>query len=191
VGVANGYRELELEAAGLTREDRVPKMEESLEIMKRLWAGEEVTFEGVYTRVSSGRMGVTPYQKPRPPLEMAAQIGASANESLAAYMLGQIALLRGEYEPALPLLERALQSARASGMPYLQVSALCSLGTARLDISRQFVPQVIQYHTQALELLHQQPAQLPLPRRAWIGLRLLVSLRVDPHVAAKSFEQGL
>ncbi len=78
VGVANGYRELELEAAGLTRKDRVPKIEESLEIMKRLWAGEEVTFEGAYTRVSSGRMGLTPYQKPHPPLEMAAQsIGAT------------------------------------------------------------------------------------------------------------------
>lgn len=78
VGVANGYRELELEAAGLTRKDRVPKMEESLEIMTRLWRGEEVTFEGAYTRVFSGRMGFTPYQKPYPPLEMAAQsVGAA------------------------------------------------------------------------------------------------------------------
>ncbi len=78
VGVANGYRERELEAAGLSRKDRAPKMEESLEIMKRLWAGEEVTVEGAYARVSSGRMGFTPYQRPRPPLEMAAQsVGAA------------------------------------------------------------------------------------------------------------------
>lgn len=78
VGVANGYRERELEAAGHSRKDRAPKMEESLEIMKRLWAGEEITVEGGYTRISSGRMGFTPYQKPRPPLEMAAQsIGAA------------------------------------------------------------------------------------------------------------------
>ena len=38
VGVAIGYREAELEAVGLARVDRVPKLEESLELMKRLWA---------------------------------------------------------------------------------------------------------------------------------------------------------
>src|ERR671924_1869541 len=48
VGVAIGYRETELEAVGLRRRDRVSKLEESLTVMKRLWSGEEVTFEGRY-----------------------------------------------------------------------------------------------------------------------------------------------
>lgn len=73
VGVAIGYREKELEAVGLGRKDRVPKLEESLALMKRLWSGEEVTFEGRYTRVTAGRLGFTPCQRPHPPLEMAAQ----------------------------------------------------------------------------------------------------------------------
>src|SRR5918911_4940096 len=61
VGVAIGYREKELEAVGLTRKDRVPRLEESLDIMKRLWAGEEVTFSGVYTKLTASRMGFTTY----------------------------------------------------------------------------------------------------------------------------------
>ncbi|PWU24681.1 MAG: hypothetical protein C5B48_05165 [Candidatus Rokuibacteriota bacterium] len=73
VGVAIGYREKELEAAGLTRKDRVPKLEESLALMKQLWSGETVTFRGAYTCVAEGRMGFAPYQKPHPPLEMGAQ----------------------------------------------------------------------------------------------------------------------
>lgn len=73
VGVAIGYREKELELVGLRRKDRVPKLEESLALMKRLWAGEEVTFEGTYAAVTRGRMGFTPYQTPHPPLEMGAQ----------------------------------------------------------------------------------------------------------------------
>jgi alkanesulfonate monooxygenase SsuD/methylene tetrahydromethanopterin reductase-like flavin-dependent oxidoreductase (luciferase family) len=73
VGVAIGYREKELETAGLARKDRVAKLEESITLMKRLWAGDEVTFEGAYTRVTAGRMGFTPYQQPHPPLEMGAQ----------------------------------------------------------------------------------------------------------------------
>jgi alkanesulfonate monooxygenase SsuD/methylene tetrahydromethanopterin reductase-like flavin-dependent oxidoreductase (luciferase family) len=78
VGVAIGYREKELEAAGLTRKDRVPKLEESLELMKRLWRGEEITFDGAYTRVHGGRLGFLPSQRPHPPLEMGAQsVGAT------------------------------------------------------------------------------------------------------------------
>lgn len=73
LGVAVGYREQELKAAGLTRKDRGPKLDESLDIMKRLWSGEEVTYEGRYTVVEKGRMGFTPYQRPHPPIEMGAQ----------------------------------------------------------------------------------------------------------------------
>ena len=73
VGVAIGYREKELETAGLTRKDRAPKLEESLALMKELWSGREVTFRGTYTRITAGRMGFTPFQQPHPPLEMGAQ----------------------------------------------------------------------------------------------------------------------
>ena len=78
VGVAIGYRERELEAAGLARKDRVPKLEESVALMKQLWSGAEVTVDGTYTRVTAGRMGFRPYQTPHPPLEMGAQsVGAT------------------------------------------------------------------------------------------------------------------
>ena len=46
LGVGLGYREAELEAAGAAREDCVPRLTESLTLMKRLWTGEEVTFQG-------------------------------------------------------------------------------------------------------------------------------------------------
>ena len=81
VGVAIGYREKELETAGLARKDRVPKLEESLALMKRLWRGEEVTFEGAYTRVTRARLGFTPFQTPHPPLEMGAQSEAATRRA--------------------------------------------------------------------------------------------------------------
>jgi alkanesulfonate monooxygenase SsuD/methylene tetrahydromethanopterin reductase-like flavin-dependent oxidoreductase (luciferase family) len=73
LGLSIGYREAELQAAGLTRKDRVPKFEESIELMKLLWSGEEVTFRGRYTTVENVRMGFTPYQKPHPLIELGAQ----------------------------------------------------------------------------------------------------------------------
>jgi alkanesulfonate monooxygenase SsuD/methylene tetrahydromethanopterin reductase-like flavin-dependent oxidoreductase (luciferase family) len=73
LGVAIGYREAELKAVRLTRKDRVPKLEESLAVMKQLWSGEEVTFAGRYTQVAKLRMGLTPVQKPHPPIVMGCQ----------------------------------------------------------------------------------------------------------------------
>ena len=81
LGVAIGYRETELEAVGLTRKDRVPKLEESLVLMKRLWSGEEVTFEGRYCRVKNVRMGFTPMQSPHPPIVMGAQSEGAARRA--------------------------------------------------------------------------------------------------------------
>ena len=40
VGVGLGYRETELAAAGVSRKDRAPKLEESLVVMTRLWSGD-------------------------------------------------------------------------------------------------------------------------------------------------------
>jgi len=78
VGVGIGYRDRELTAAGVTRKDRVPKLEESLALMKRLWADEEVTVDGRYTKLDRGRTGYRSFQQPHPFLEMAAQsVGAT------------------------------------------------------------------------------------------------------------------
>jgi alkanesulfonate monooxygenase SsuD/methylene tetrahydromethanopterin reductase-like flavin-dependent oxidoreductase (luciferase family) len=73
VGVSIGYREKELQAAGVTRRDRVPKLTESIDVMKRLWSGEEVTHHGRYVTVEGARLGFTPYQQPHPPIEVGAQ----------------------------------------------------------------------------------------------------------------------
>ena len=64
VGISIGYREVELRAAGLGRPDRAARLERSLEVMKRLWRGDEV---------HGARMGLLPLQKPHPPFEFGAQ----------------------------------------------------------------------------------------------------------------------
>jgi alkanesulfonate monooxygenase SsuD/methylene tetrahydromethanopterin reductase-like flavin-dependent oxidoreductase (luciferase family) len=73
LGVAIGYRDEELQAVGLSRRDRVAKFEESLYVMKRLWAGEEVTYSGKYVTLTGARLGFVPYQRPHPPIEVGAQ----------------------------------------------------------------------------------------------------------------------
>jgi alkanesulfonate monooxygenase SsuD/methylene tetrahydromethanopterin reductase-like flavin-dependent oxidoreductase (luciferase family) len=78
LGAAIGFREVELAAVGLTRRDRVPKLVESIDIIKRLWAGETVTLEGKYTRLAGVRTALIPRQTPRPPIILGCQSEGSA-----------------------------------------------------------------------------------------------------------------
>ena len=65
-GVGLGYRPEEFEAAGATMSERVPRFEEGLALMKRLWTESEVTHHGRFYRVTGARPTAQPYQRPYP-----------------------------------------------------------------------------------------------------------------------------
>ena len=72
VNAALGYRDEEYEAFGVTRDDRVARMFETLRLARLLWAGGEVTFDGRFTRVTRAQIGVRPVQQPHPRIWIAA-----------------------------------------------------------------------------------------------------------------------
>src|SRR5919106_1469769 len=47
---------------------RVAQLAEAVRLIKRLWTGEPVDFEGRYYRVRGGRCRRRPHQSPRPPI---------------------------------------------------------------------------------------------------------------------------
>ena len=65
-GLGLGYRPEEFEAAGATMAERVPRFEEGLELMKRLWTDDTVTHHGRFYRVTGARPTARPYQQPYP-----------------------------------------------------------------------------------------------------------------------------
>jgi alkanesulfonate monooxygenase SsuD/methylene tetrahydromethanopterin reductase-like flavin-dependent oxidoreductase (luciferase family) len=65
-GIGLGYRAEEFEAAGSTMSERVPRFEEGLALMKRLWTDAEVTHHGRFYRVTGARPTAHPYQRPYP-----------------------------------------------------------------------------------------------------------------------------
>ena len=94
LGVGIGYRETELEAVGATRKDRVPRLTESIEVMKRLWSGEEVDHEGRYWQLHGAKMGFSTVQQPHPPIWIACQsdgaVRRAARIADACYLAPQI-----------------------------------------------------------------------------------------------------
>jgi alkanesulfonate monooxygenase SsuD/methylene tetrahydromethanopterin reductase-like flavin-dependent oxidoreductase (luciferase family) len=68
VGVGIGFHPKELEAAGITRHDRVGRFEEALEVMKKVWSGEAVHHHGAHFNLSGVQPLLRPVQRPHPPL---------------------------------------------------------------------------------------------------------------------------
>lgn len=71
-GVGIGYRDVEYEAFGTNSKERVPRMLEALQLIKRLWAEEVVNFEGRFFRVHDATCTIRPVQQPMPPIWIAA-----------------------------------------------------------------------------------------------------------------------
>ena len=90
LGVGLGYRETELEAFSTNRRDRVSRFEESLSLMKQLWTGESVTFQGKHWQVNEAKMSLIPVQQPHPPVWIAAQSTGAARR---AAMMGEACLI--------------------------------------------------------------------------------------------------
>jgi len=138
LGVAIGYREAELEAVGLTRKDRVPKLVESLTLMKQLWSGEEVTFTGRYTRVTKLRMGLTPVQKPHPPIVMGCQseraTARAARLTDGVFLGPQVSW--ADIGKLLDVYQRARLEAGHSTPGVLGASRALLLGEDRADAAR-------------------------------------------------------
>ena len=122
--------------------------------------------------------------------ELAMEIGAADNASEGYFTQGQIAWLRGEYESAIDLQQRALETGRTSGMPYLQTSALCALGTAHLDISQDHSDKVAQIHTEAKGLL-EMPLGTATGAIAWAELGFCAMTLGDLDGASEMFQKGL
>ncbi|MFQ5830446.1 MAG: LLM class flavin-dependent oxidoreductase [Candidatus Methylomirabilia bacterium] len=71
-GVGLGYREVEDRAFGLGKGERVPRLLNHLDVIRRLWAGQAVTFDSPYCRLVGARTALRPMQHPHPPIWMAA-----------------------------------------------------------------------------------------------------------------------
>jgi alkanesulfonate monooxygenase SsuD/methylene tetrahydromethanopterin reductase-like flavin-dependent oxidoreductase (luciferase family) len=71
-GVGLGYRDVEFDAFGVPKGERVRRFEEYLALIQRLWTEDRVSYAGASCRLDDVRMNIRPVQKPRPPIWIAA-----------------------------------------------------------------------------------------------------------------------
>ena len=68
LGVGVGYKVEEFESFAVSSKERGARTNEGLEIIRRLWEGETLTFEGKYYTVTKAKLTPEPIQQPRPPI---------------------------------------------------------------------------------------------------------------------------
>lgn len=71
-GVGLGYRDVEFDAFGVARDERVRRLERNLDVASRLLAGDAVSLDDPDCRLDEVRMSLRPPQSPRPPIWMGA-----------------------------------------------------------------------------------------------------------------------
>jgi probable F420-dependent oxidoreductase len=77
LGVGIGWNAVEYEGLGMDFHNRGKRMEEQIEVMRRLWTERSVTFEGRHHRVTAAGLNPMPVQRPIP-----IWIGASAERAI-------------------------------------------------------------------------------------------------------------
>lgn len=78
LGVGLGYRDTEYEAFGITRSEAPGRLIEGVDIIKRLWTDDSVSYDGKYFQLEDVSIRPKPVQSPRPPI----WVGASNESSI-------------------------------------------------------------------------------------------------------------
>jgi alkanesulfonate monooxygenase SsuD/methylene tetrahydromethanopterin reductase-like flavin-dependent oxidoreductase (luciferase family) len=130
----------------MTSRERVPRMLEALELIKRLWTEEVVTFEGKHFRVHDATCTIRPVQKPYPPIYVGG--GRRAFERIARFGDAWLAngLPPGKLEPMLKELREVAGSDvpvsvfNASSDPE-DLEAYAQLGVERVLLGLPTLPE--------------------------------------------------
>jgi alkanesulfonate monooxygenase SsuD/methylene tetrahydromethanopterin reductase-like flavin-dependent oxidoreductase (luciferase family) len=78
LGVGLGYREPEFQAFGVERKSRVPRFREYIEVMRRLWTEERVTFHGKYLHFDDIGLSL----RPKNPAGIPVWVGSAVDDGV-------------------------------------------------------------------------------------------------------------
>jgi len=99
LGVGQGYRAEEFAALKLPRPERSARLAEGVELIRKLWTEERVTFDGRFNHVEAMELYPKPVQKPHIPIWIGARTDKAARR---AARLGHHLLATIGPDPAIP-----------------------------------------------------------------------------------------
>ena len=90
IGVSPGWQQEEFAIVGVDYSRRIPRFTEAVDLIRRLYTEDQVTFEGKHFRTSKATLALKPMQKPRPRMWHGASVEAAVKRvaSIAETELG-------------------------------------------------------------------------------------------------------
>jgi alkanesulfonate monooxygenase SsuD/methylene tetrahydromethanopterin reductase-like flavin-dependent oxidoreductase (luciferase family) len=80
-GAGLGYRDVEFLGFGTNQKERVPRLVENLEAIKRLWTEDHVNMKGSHFDLADCTLSLKPLQKPMPPIWLGANADAAVRRA--------------------------------------------------------------------------------------------------------------
>ena len=80
-GSGLGYRDVEFLGFGTSQKERVPRLVENLEAIKRLWTEDHVDMKGSHFELRDCTLSLKPLQKPMPPIWLGANADAAVRRA--------------------------------------------------------------------------------------------------------------
>ncbi len=118
-----GYRDDELSAFNLTKAQRYQRFVEGVEIVKRLWTEDNVSFAGKAFTVKRATIDPKPVQKPRPPIWIAANSDAAVKRAAKigdGWIIGPHSAI-DELHRQVELLRSTWQACGKAGAPAIPI----------------------------------------------------------------------
>jgi tetratricopeptide (TPR) repeat protein len=123
-------------------------------------------------------------------VSLAERIGHLFGVCIGSLILGRIAQLRGEFERAIPYLERSLEAGRLLGLPLFEAFPLGVLCSVYQEYGETFKDQIIDVRKHALDLLN-LPIGMPAGGFVWDQLGFCFLSEGDLDSAEELFERGI
>ena len=144
LGVGIGRNWMEYEALNEDFTNRGKRMEEQIEVMRRLWTEELVTFDGQWHKLD--RIGINPMPMQRPiPIWLGTFTGAFDKPIERAARLGDGWLPQFAPDELAPLLDKFHRFARAAGRDPSTIGVECTIRVRRDDDPDVWGEQALAY----------------------------------------------
>jgi alkanesulfonate monooxygenase SsuD/methylene tetrahydromethanopterin reductase-like flavin-dependent oxidoreductase (luciferase family) len=133
LGIGVGYREAEFQTFNVPLKERAQRMHESIEIMRRLWTGDRITYKGKIFQIDDLGIGLKPLQQGGPPIWLAAVVDAAVKRAALmgdAWLITNFAHL-SVLVPQMELYRKLLAEAKKGFPAEAPITRECYVGPTR------------------------------------------------------------
>jgi alkanesulfonate monooxygenase SsuD/methylene tetrahydromethanopterin reductase-like flavin-dependent oxidoreductase (luciferase family) len=133
LGIGVGYREAEFDTFKVPLKERALRMDESIEIMRRLWTEDKVTYHGKVFKIDNLGVGLKPLRKGGPPIWVAGVIDVAVKRAARvgdAWLITNFAHL----DVLVPQMKMYREALAAAGKPFpaeAPITRECYIGPTR------------------------------------------------------------